>query len=185
MLFSPRISITVLALALALAPTLSLAAAVETSTAQVRGTLLTKEGLPAAAHQIGLKSSTGDLFLSPPTGPDGSFAIELLPPGKYELVALSPDGAQFPVLGRQVELKAGQVERVELRLSDEEIAPGRTDEELASTRDATSSRKRAGFFQSRTGRIVLVAGGIFAAALIVSALDDDDDDEPAASPAAP
>ncbi len=189
-----RLAALALALILVVSPTLTLAAPPapaaapatppSPTSAQVRGVLLDADGLPASAHQIGLKSAQGDLFLSPPTGPDGAFALELIPPGRYRLVAFAPDGAEFPVLGQEVELKPGQVERVELRIAGDAKAPGRDTSQLDETRESTSSR-RGGFWQTRTGRIVLIAGGVFATGVLVATLDDDDDDEPATSPSAP
>ncbi len=96
------------------------------TTAVVRGVLLDTSGLPAQGFQLGLKTTDGNLFLSQPTGADGAFAIEGLPPATYQLAAFAPDGGEIPVIAKPVALSAGQQERVEIRLStDKATVAGR------------------------------------------------------------
>jgi hypothetical protein len=171
-----RTTSLLLALALALSPSLALAQTSDMQLAQVRGVLLDAEGLPAEGYQLGVKGEAGDLFLSPATAQDGSFVVQALPPGRYTMVAYAPDGTEYPVLGRAVELSPGQVERVELRLGEVGGPPGRDPEALRGARQA-EEEVAGSFWSSRTGKIVLVTGGVFAAALLVSAADDDDDDD--------
>ncbi|MFN7967522.1 MAG: carboxypeptidase-like regulatory domain-containing protein [Acidobacteriota bacterium] len=142
---------------------------------EVRGVLLSADGTPALGFQIGLRSKTGDLFLSAPTGADGAFAVESLPPDTYRVVAFAPDGAEFPVLGREVALKAGQVERIEARLAEKSISPGSL--QGASDKGAaagTTSKKRgfAGFWGTTGGKIAVIVGGAFAVGLIASSGGD-------------
>lgn len=187
--------IVALALAVSLAvPALAQVPAPAAQFAQVRGVLLTAEGLPASGYQLALRNRTGDLFTSGPTGPDGAFSVVQLPPDNYRLVALSPDGTEFPVLGREVELRAGQVERIELRLGAPSGAPGRaaTAKEPAGaggggTGAATAAKKGGGWWAGlSTGmKIAIVTGGIFVGGLAASQLGDDDDSNPPASQARP
>lgn len=145
--------------------------------AQVRGVLLMPNGLPAEGYQVGLRNDLGDLFLSAATGQDGTFAIESLPPAAYRLVAFTPDGAEVSVLGRRVELAAGQVERVELRLGEQEFAPGRAPE--PRTADAGRSARGGAKTGSRTVKVWITAvatAGAFGLGYLLG--DDGDTDQP-------
>lgn len=93
--------------------------------AQVRGVLLTEDGLPAAAYQIGLKNAAGDLFLSAPAGPDGHFELIQLPPDRYRMVAFDSQGVEFPLISHELTLQGGQVERIEIRIASDGTPPGR------------------------------------------------------------
>lgn len=163
-------------------PPAALAAPAATSptTAEVRGVLLNMDGTPAAGYQLGLRSKSGDLFLSAPAGADGAFAIEGLPPDSYRVVAFSPNGSEFPVLGREVELKAGQVERIEAKLGVKVIAPGSAEGKAAATTTKTASagakgKGFAGFWATTTGKVVIIVGGLFAVGAAASALSGNDD----------
>ncbi|MBP7146568.1 MAG: carboxypeptidase regulatory-like domain-containing protein [Acidobacteria bacterium] len=153
--------------------------------AQVRGVLLDSQGLPAAGYQIGLQSPAGDLFISAPTGPDGAFAVEGIPAGTYRLVALSPDGSEFPVLSKKLNLKPGQVERMELKLGRSARMPG-----TAAAGETPAAGARPGLWNriwgTTAGKVAVVVVGAGALAL---ALDDDDDDDeegkPPVSPSVP
>lgn len=94
--------------------------------AQLRGVLLTEQGLPAVGYQVGLRRDNGDFFLSASTTSDGHFELTSLPPGSYELVAFDPEGAEFPVLSEKVVLSPGAVERMEVRISSKATPPGRS-----------------------------------------------------------
>ncbi|MDH3285876.1 MAG: carboxypeptidase-like regulatory domain-containing protein [Acidobacteriota bacterium] len=143
--------------------------------AQMRGVLLGVDGTPASGYQIGLKSSAGDLFLAPPTGADGSFAITGLPTGSYTIVAFSPDGAEFPVMGPKVDLQPGQVERMEVRLKPEAHAPGRD-----PGAKSPASPGRGGSWLSRVwhgsggGKAGLIAVATLGSYGLYELLDDDD-----------
>lgn len=161
----PRRPVLVLALSLALVfPALAQPAV---DAAQLRGVLLEADGSPAVGYQVALRTPEGDLHTSAPTRPDGSFAIAALPPATYRLAAFAPDGTEFPVVAKEVTLRAGQVQRVEIRLGNRGAAPGRT------PRD----RKGGGWWSNAgTGRrIAYVTGGALALVLAGSALSDDDD----------
>lgn len=149
---------------------------------EVRGVLLDAEGLPAEAHQLGARSAAGDLFLSPRTGKDGVFALTGLPPGEYRLVAFAPDGTELPLSPGQVRLEAGKTVRLELRVSGKAGPPGRTAEDVGRVRAETTSGQGS-FWTTRSGRLVMIGGGIVAAALIYSAVDDDN--PKSVSPATP
>ncbi len=174
-------SLLVFLLALGPAWTASGAAA---GTAQLRGVLLDAEGMPARGYQVGLRSASGDLFLSTATGPDGTFVVQIVPPGKYELVAFGPDGSEFPVLSKPVVLKEGQVVRTEIRIGARGFAPGHAPAGEAAGKGAAAAGAGAtagGALASGWLPRAVVVGG----ALAVSALDDDDGNEPAASPSTP
>ncbi|GAB4371935.1 MAG: hypothetical protein Kow0062_07910 [Acidobacteriota bacterium] len=181
MSLSFRLAAALAALALVAAPICAQPAGATTPGA-LRGVLLDAEGLPAEAHQVGARSAAGDLFLSPPTGPDGSFALTGLPPGEYRLVAFGPDGTEYPLAPASVEVGAGQAVRLELRLAGAAGPPGRTAEGVGRVRSQTRGGGPS-FWSTRTGRLVLIGGGVVAAALLYSATDDDE--APAPSPATP
>ncbi|RMG48702.1 MAG: carboxypeptidase regulatory-like domain-containing protein [Acidobacteria bacterium] len=164
---------TPLALALAawLAAAPGGAALAQSSTAGLRGVLLDQEGLPAVGFQVGLRRATGDLFLSPPTGKDGSFALAGLPPGRYELTAFDPRGEELGVTRKQVLLEAGRYERVELRLSGPPHPPGR-----APAPEPAAERPKA-------GRLVTI--GIPVAAAVVALLVAGGGGEAPVSPSSP
>ncbi len=146
--------------------------------AEVRGVLLSADGTPAIGYQIGLRSKTGDLFLSAPTGADGAFAVETLPPDGYRVVAFAPDGAEFPVLGREVALKAGQAERIEARLGAKAVSPGSMEgsagKGAAAGKSASGKRGIAAFWGTTGGKVAIIVGGIFAVGLAANALSSDD-----------
>ncbi len=152
--------------------------------AQLRGVLLNAEGLPASGFQLGLKSRAGDLYLAPPTGADGSFAIDGLPAGPYQVVAFAPDGTEFPVVGGEIELRAGAVERLEIRLRATGHSPGRPPD--ASPPGAPGAKGGNWFSRlwhsgpgGKAGLIAIVVGGGYG---IFELVDDDDDEPRAASP---
>jgi hypothetical protein len=155
--------------------------AAEEGLAQIRGVLLDREGMPAVGHQIGVKSGTGDLMLSAPTGADGHFVVSQLPPGKYELVAIDPDGAQYPVASAEVTLQPGQIARLEVRIAGGAQPPGRT-------RSAGPVQESDGAFAwfrelPMVAKAGIVVAGAFAVAVAVD--DDDDDAGPPVSPSSP
>lgn len=156
---------------------LSVVQAQDQGLAQIRGVLLDAEGMPAVGHQIGLKSATGDLMLSAPTGADGHFVLSQLPPGRYEIVAYDADGAEFPIMSDEVALEPGQIARLEVRISGAPHPPGRT-------RPAAAPASSGGGFRglSTLTKVGIVVGGAFAVAL---ALDSDDDPTPSVSPSVP
>ena len=181
MLRRPLAAATILLLASPIAPAAQPGQATAPAGAQVRGVLLDNQGLPAAGYQLGLQSPDGDLFISAPTGPDGAFAIEAIPTGTYRLVALAPDGSEFPVLSKNLTLKQGQVERLELKLGRASRMPGSTLVGESSTGEGMS------FWKTTTGKIAVVVGGTAALGLALFTDGDDDDDEgkPPVSPSAP
>lgn len=168
---------------LALLPALAIAAsapvlAQDSPAAQLRGVLLDAEGLPASGYQLGLKSPSGDLYLAPPTGADGAFALDAIPPGSYEVVAFSPDGEEFPVLGGGIVLEPGKVERLEIRLKPTGYPPGRPPEpEPVSEKEPD----RGGWFSrmwnsgpgGKAGIVAIVVGAGWG---VVELVDDDEKD---------
>ncbi len=181
------ILVLVLALALGLGPAWA-ARGAAAGTAQLRGVLLDAEGMPARGYQVGLRSADGDLFLSTVTGPDGAFVVQIVPPGKYELVAFAPDGSEFPVLSKPVVLEEGQVARMEIRIGAKGYAPGHAPAGTAAgagegaAATGTAAAATSGVLASWWVPLAVVVGGAFA----VSALDDNDEGaEPAASPSSP
>ncbi|GEM_PF-3647738 len=179
----------VLALALGLGPAWA-AGGAAAGTAQLRGVLLDNEGMPARGYQVGLRSADGDLFLSTATGPDGAFVVQIVPPGKYELVAFAPDGSEFPVLSKPVVLKEGQVARLEIRIGPKGYAPGHAPAKAAGAtgKGATAGAAgaggavTAGALASWWVPLAVVVGGAFA---VNAASDNDKGSEPEASPSSP
>ena len=128
---------------------------------QLRGVLLDGEGLPAEGYQVSAKAANGDLFNSTMSAADGSFVVPGMPAGEYTLVAIAPDGSEYPVIGGPIKIGAGETQRLELRIADIGMAPGRDADAVRGIQEGTDSeRRRGGFWQSRTGRVVLIVGGI-------------------------
>lgn len=181
-------------LALALIAALSLPAvaapkAPSPEAAEVRGVLLSKDGTPAVGYQVGLKSKSGDLFMSAPTGADGTFSVEQLPPDYYRLVAMAPDGAELPILGREVNLKGGQIERVELRLGDKAQPAGTDGGGSPATETGAAGGSKMGkawswFKTHRAAQVVVAVVGAFAIYELVKS-DDNNKNNNNPSPSAP
>jgi hypothetical protein len=149
--------------------------------AQVRGVLLDPEGMPAQGYQVALRGKAGDLFISAPSGVDGAFVIDQLPPGAYRMAAFAPDGAEFPVLAKEISLSAGQVERIEIQLAKKGFAPGRAETPPAGE-TAAKPGKKGGL--SKGAIIGIVVGGVAAVALVLSG-GGGDETPPAMSPTLP
>lgn len=160
-----------LSLALVLPAALPVTGAAEAS--QVRGVLLDAEGLPATGYQVGLRSESGDFFLSASTGADGHFELTGLPAGNYRLVAFDPEGAEFPVLSEPIALAAGAVERLEVRIASGATPPGRVRPAAAAKRGSLSNWFGGLPIAAKIGIVVV---GAFA---VYKAVDSD------SSPAAP
>lgn len=162
------------------------AAPAATEGAQIRGVLLDQNGFPAVGYQVGLKTKGGDLTLSAPTGADGSFVLESLPPDTYRLVAFGPDGAEFPVLSREVALKPGQLERLEIRISGKGGVPGKGG--AAETKAAAKSAGkglRGWVAGSAAGKVAVVLGGAFAVGALASAASSGGDENNSGPPPSP
>jgi hypothetical protein len=152
--------------------------------AEVRGTLLLADGKPAIGYQVGLRGKSGDLFISPATGADGSFAITSIPPDTYQLVAFAPDGAEFPVLGKEVALTAGQIERTELRIGGKASPPGSGLSAEQATPATNSKGGGKSWFRHTGVQVAVAVVGAFALASLFN--DDDDKNEPrSVSPSTP
>lgn len=151
--------------------------------AQLRGVLLTEQGLPAVGYQVGLRRDNGDFFLSAPTTADGHFELTSLPPGSYQLVAFDPEGAEFPVLSEKIALSPGAVERMEVRISSKATPPGRS----APGAKATGRGSKLGLWWKGlpiAAKIGIVTVGAFA---VYQAVDSSGDSSPQApvSPSEP
>jgi hypothetical protein len=64
--------------------------------------------------------------MSGPSAADGTFEIPGAPPNTYRVTAFTPDGTEFAVMSREITLKAGEVQQLEIRISGKGAAPGRT-----------------------------------------------------------
>jgi len=76
---------------------------------------VTSDGGPAVGARVALIPETPDLGLSPrltSTTPDGSYAFEGVPPGRYKLLAADPDD------GKTLEDYADMVEHIEVQPRD-------------------------------------------------------------------
>ncbi len=144
--------------------------------AQVRGVLLTEDGLPAAGYQVGLKNVSGDLFLSAPAGSDGHFELIQLPPDRYRMVAFDPQGVEFPLISHELTLQGGQVERIEIRIASKGTPPGRG----GRAAPASSGNGLRGWWRAfpLAGKIGVVAVGAFAVYQVV-------DDSASSAPVSP
>lgn len=160
--------------------------------AQVRGVLLDSQGLPAKGYQIALKDKVGNLFMSGPSGADGAFAVNAVPPSTYRLTAFAPDGTEFPVLSKEVALKAGQMERVEIRLSGKGAAPGRADQ--AKSAKAPGAQKKAAAAAPPSAAkggvptaalVAIVVAGVFAVGALASGGGGQENLQPPVSPTLP
>lgn len=122
-------------------------------TADVHGVLLDASGQPAAGYPMKITTpQQGDVIISP-TERDGTFGVEGLPPGKYELRVFEPGGSpDTPIASKQVTLTAGQVAELEIRVGTDN--PGA----------AAGSKTKTG--QGTTGTTVGMTGASWAAVLI-------------------
>lgn len=153
------------------------------TTASLRGVLLSAEGLPAVGYQVGLRSAEGDLFISAPASADGHFNVSDLPPGRYRLVAFDEQGAEFPVLSREITLAPGAIERLEIRISGTSLPPGRSASGGGAPARLGSRLTRWWKGFPLAGKIGVVAVGAFAAYQAVDG--GDSTPERPVSPSAP
>jgi hypothetical protein len=84
--------------------------------AAIHGVLLNATGQPAEGNPMAIKTSDGQTVRLGGTKEGGSFGLEGIAPGNYEILALGPDG-KTPLVSQKVTLTAGQNARVEMRLT--------------------------------------------------------------------
>ena len=110
--------------ALAAAPACRRKAPVETATAEVRGKVLSANGraLPGARAVLDRESAAGRVEVAASLiGPDGSFKIANMPPGRYQLRTEAPGYATVTV---PIELAAGDSLTTSLRFEPEQLLEG-------------------------------------------------------------
>jgi hypothetical protein len=127
--------------------------------------------MPAKGYQVALKDKTGNLLMSGPSDADGAFVIPGVPPSSYRVTAFTPEGTEFTVLSQPVTLKAGQMERLELRVGRHGAAPGRaagkpTGKTAATAGAAAETTEGSG--KKKLIVIGIVVAGAFAAAAFSS-----------------
>ena len=109
------------ALASLLALALSTAAMSQNpGTADLSGVVLDASGQPAAGYPLKIVTPEWGKVIMHPSETDGSFVVNGLPPGDYELLAFQPGGSpDIPVASKKVTLAAGQKARIEVRVGSD------------------------------------------------------------------
>ena len=100
------LSICMMLLAPGLAP---MAAEGTPSGGTVRGTLIDSNGEPLVGYVIKVRDATGAVLESQPTGPDGTFEITDVPPGKYSYEMIDPEGRLISVRIPEITVEAGTI----------------------------------------------------------------------------
>lgn len=109
-------------LALALSTT---AVAQNPGTADLSGVVLDASGQPAARYPLKIVTREWGKVIMHPSEDDGSFAVNGLPPGDYELLVFSPGGSpDIPIASKKVTLAAGQKGRLEIRVGSDSSGEG-------------------------------------------------------------
>jgi hypothetical protein len=85
-------------------------------TASFEGVLLDTAGQPAPGYPLAMKTPEGQQVVLQGTGDGGSFYLQGLPPGNYELLVLPKEGGKTPLTSTKMTLAAGQKQRLEIRL---------------------------------------------------------------------
>ena len=75
----------------------------------IRGSIQDANGQPMTGYRVKVTDAEGKVYESEPTGPDGKFEIQGLPPGTYIYSILDPQGGLIQVKMPPVVLEAGMV----------------------------------------------------------------------------
>jgi len=75
----------------------------------IRGSIQDANGQPLTGYRVKVTDAEGKVYESEPTGPDGKFEIQGLPPGTYIYSILDPQGGLIQVKMPPVVLEAGMV----------------------------------------------------------------------------
>jgi hypothetical protein len=94
--------------------------AVAQNMADLNGVVLDASGKPAAGYPLSIVTPEWGKVIMHPTEDDGTFVVNGLSPGDYELLVFSPGGStDIPVASKKITLAAGQKERIEIRLGSD------------------------------------------------------------------
>lgn len=89
-------------------------------TADVHGVVLDASGRPAMGYPMRIQTPQSGEVIIKPTERDGSFGVDGLPPGNYELRVFEPGGkTDNPIAAKPVTLAAGQAEKIEIRVGSD------------------------------------------------------------------
>jgi hypothetical protein len=92
-------------------------------TADVHGEVLDASGQPAVGYPMKIMTPLSGEVIIKSTEHDGTFGVEGLPPGNYELRVFEPGGStDTPIASKQVTLAAGQAEKIEIRVGSHKPA---------------------------------------------------------------
>ena len=85
-------------------------------TAELSGVVLDASGQPAKGYPMKLTTQQWGEVIMHPTEDDGTFIVNGLPPGNYELRVFAPGTTENPIASKKVTLAAAQVEKLEIRV---------------------------------------------------------------------
>ncbi|MGH9870471.1 MAG: carboxypeptidase-like regulatory domain-containing protein [Candidatus Polarisedimenticolia bacterium] len=139
----------------ALLAVLSPSPALSAGAGTIKGTLLDSNGQPMVGYTVKVVDSTGAVYESPPTGPDGKYEIPNLAEGSYTYQIVDPTGKIVPVQIPAVNLQAGTV----------------------VTQPIAIVPKSAGGKGALTAWLVGGGAAVLAAIAIASGNNDDDNDD--------
>ncbi len=149
---------TIIALQLIAIPSLAQPGAV------LDGTVLRADrATPIAGAKIHLADArTGELVRSAPTGDDGSFHLDALPAGEYD-IAVEADGGLY-VVPAPLTLNDGETQRVHLAVNPNA---------LLAADSSTDTRSQLSFKNNPLTATLLLLGGVFILAWVITELNDD------------
>lgn len=102
-------------------------------TAELRGVVLDASGKPAAGYPMKLTTELWGEVIMHPTEDDGSFVVNGLPAGTYELRVFEPSGSNpNPIASKKVTLADGQAEPIEIRVGSATTGSSAAGTSLAS-----------------------------------------------------
>jgi hypothetical protein len=163
----------------------------------LEGKILDEEGKAIEKAVVKVRNlETGEEYTSPPTGANGAYKFNRLPPGRYEIAVQTERGVYLgnrvvDLVHREAQTYSFSLRNVpaEQALEQARAARGATDEERAKGgRPAITPSEKAerekGFWRNPVSATLAgLAIAIGAAVIVDEARDEDDDDD--ASPSGP
>jgi hypothetical protein len=143
------------------------------SSAVLDGTVLRADrATPIAGAKIHLADvRTGEFVGSAPTDQDGSFHLEALPGGEYD-IAVEADGGLY-MIPTPLTLKDGETQRVHLAVQPDAV--------IAKDPNAADNRNKLSFKNNPLTATLMLLGGLTILGWAINEFDDDDP-APLASP---